>query len=221
MKWLALLCTWCGVAAAGTSIQILTDELPWAVLHSAYHLPIATRADPHCPEAEILFTLVRGRLPEGIELGLDGIHGTPRQPGSFPFTLRAANGCAQSDRPFTLIVTGKPILRVDAHELAFAHQSGVADPPARSLLVSSSWPALPYTVSTGACAWLKFTQTEGRTPPEGSAFTADAVWVRVLAHDLAAGKYSCNLSFTAWGAANVPAVRVRLEVLAPAGAPVL
>ncbi len=219
MKVLLLLALCSCPVLAGTSLEIVTAELPWAILHSAYHLPIETRTDPRCPEAEIVFTLAAGRLPEGLEIGLDGIHGTPRQPGTFRFTLRAANGCAQSTRALALVVTGKPILRVDFEELVFAHQSGVPDPPARSLLVSSSWPELPYAVNSGACPWLKFAQAEGRTPPAGSALTADAVWVRVLPHDLTPGKYSCNLVISTWRAANAPVVRVRLEVLAPPVAP--
>ena len=221
MKALLLLAALSGPSFAGTSIEILTAELPWAMLHTAYDLPIAIRTNPICPEAEILFSVAAGRLPEGLELNLDGIHGTPHQPGSFRFTLRAANGCTQVTRELTLVVTGKPILRVDAEELIFEHHAGVADPPARSVLVSSSWPSLPYSVNGGACAWLKFAQSEGHTPPADSALMADPVWVRVLPHDLAPGKYSCSLVFSTWRGANAPVVHVRLEVVAPAVGPPL
>jgi hypothetical protein len=221
MRALLLVIVMCGSAAAGTSIEVLTATLPWAILHTAYDMPIATRTDPRCPEAEILFSLAAGKLPEGLEVGLDGIHGTPRQLGSWYFTLRAANGCTQTTRALTLVVTGKPILRVDAEELVFEHRSGVPDPPARSLLVSSTWPSLPYTVNSGACAWLKFTQTEGQTPPTESALTADPVWVHVSPRDLAPGRYTCNLTFSTWRAANSPVVRVRLEVLGSPATPLL
>jgi hypothetical protein len=215
MKPLLLLTLLCGAADAGPAIRILTGELPWAVLRTEYDQTISIRTDPRCPRAEIRFSVAEGKLPEGLELGLDGIHGTPHQAGTFPFTLRAANGCSQTTRALTLVITGKPILRVDAEELRFEHRAGLPDPPARSLLVSSSWPDLAYSVNSGGCAWLKFAQSEGRTPVTGSALTADAVRVQVLPHDLAPGKYSCNLVFSTWHAANAPEVRIRLEVFAP------
>ena len=219
MKPILLLAALCLPGAAAT-LEILTASLPWAVLHAAYDQPIATRTDPRCSEAEILFTLADGSLPEGVGLGLDGIHGTPQQPGTFHFTLRAANGCKHTTRALTLIVTGRPILRVDAEELAYEHRPGLPEPPSRSLLVSSSWPDLAYSVSAGTCPWLHFAQSEGHTPPANSALIADPVWIRITPRELAPGKYACNLTFSTWRAANAPVVRVRLEVFAPAAPPI-
>ena len=217
-----LLAVLCRAAPAGSSIEIRTAELPWAALHTAYDLSITTQADPRCPDAEIILSLLRGALPEGLELTRDGIHGTPRVMGTFPFTLRAGYNCAQTTRDFVLVVTGKPVLRVDANELVFEHYSGAPNPPPRSILVSSSWPSLPYSVTNAACQWLKVMQTEGHTPPAESALFADPVWVRVQTSDLAPGRYSCNLVFSTRHAANAPVVRVRLEVIAPAApAPLL
>jgi hypothetical protein len=212
MKTLLLFGVLASIGFAATPLEFRTTELPWAAVQTVYDLTIATRAALQCEQNEIVFALVHGELPPGLEIGLDGIHGTPVQAGTYRFTLRAANGCSQTTREFTLVVTGKPILRVDAADLVFEHQAGAPDPPARSLLVSSSWPGLPYSVNSAACQWLKFAQTEGRTPPTGSALSADPVWVRVLPSELPPGKYTCNLVFSTWRAANAPVVRVSLEI---------
>jgi hypothetical protein len=213
MKLAALMSGLCVAALAGTPIEIRTAELPWASVHTAYDVTIGTHADLRCGESEIVFSVVRGALPPGVEIGLDGIHGTPERAGTYPFTLRAANGCSQATREFTLTVTGKPILRVDAAEMVFEHHIGAPDPPARSVLVSSSWPEFPYSVNSASCQWLKFAQTEGRTPPAESSLSADSVSIRVLPNGLAPGRYTCNMVFSGWRAANAPVVRVRLEVV--------
>jgi hypothetical protein len=195
-------------------VQIRTRELPWATLGGAYDTQIVTATDGRCPLADVAVSVISGALPRGIELWGGRLQGTAREMGSFPLTVRAANGCqGAATRDFVLTVTGKPILRVAPEELVFEYRVGGQPPRSQALLVASSWPHLPYSVTGEASKWLNVTVSEGYTPDRGAALSSDSVWVHVSPQGLQPGTYKAAVSLTAWLGANAPVVPVTLKVL--------
>lgn len=59
--------------------------------------------------APIAWSVVAGRLPDGLMLTTDGrITGTPSAPGAFQFTVRAENSAGFDERAFTIEIRAKP-----------------------------------------------------------------------------------------------------------------
>jgi hypothetical protein len=197
------------------AVQIRTQELPWAALGGAYDAQIVTVPDGRCPLADVGVSIVSGALPRGIELWGDRLQGMPREMGSFPFTIRAANGCQTAvTKDFVLIVTGKPILRVSPEELVFEYRVGGPLPRSQAILVASSWPHLPYSVTGEGSKWLNITMSEGFTPDRDAALSSDSVWVHVSPQGLQPGIHKSSVALTAWRGANAPMVPITLKVVA-------
>jgi len=209
-------------AAAGllsaAPLSFRSAELPWAAIGTDYRAPIQTLGNGRCSLADVVVTVADGVLPEGLMLQGDCIAGIPKQTGIFRFRLRAANNCAAAEQDFELQVTGKPVLRVSPEELVFEYRIGDPVPPPRNVLVSSTWPELPYSV-TGAANWLRVRLRAGVTPYLGSAFASDAATIEVLPQDLKPGVYQAALVFLVREGAAPPTVPVKLTVLPAAGSP--
>jgi Putative Ig domain len=213
--WLfrSLLVTLAGLVCAAAPLHFRTEELPWAAIGAGYSANIEVQVDGRCPHADASLSVVDGALPRGLQLEGNVFTGVPREPGTFHFRVRAANICSAAEREFSLLVTGKPILRVTPAEVTFEYHTGGPLPPPKSILVSSTWPELPYSVS-GDTSWLHARQNQGVTPYPGSAFAADAVTVEACPKDLWPGTYETTLIFSAAQAATAPSIRVRLTVVA-------
>jgi hypothetical protein len=199
-------------AAHAESLRIAARELPSAIIGLSYDAPIQTLSDGRCPANDVSLSLASGFLPRGVDLTPSGLSGVPKEMGIFRFTVRAANGCESATRAFALFITGRPILQVSPGELVFECRAGGAAPP-QVLLVSSSWANLPYSVA-GASEWLGLEISAAATPGPNSARSGDPVTVRVVPGKLPPGTYKATLVFSAWRAANAPAVPVTLKVAA-------
>ncbi|MBX7222273.1 MAG: putative Ig domain-containing protein [Blastocatellia bacterium] len=60
----------------------------------------------------VTFAVASGTVPPGLTLGTDGVlSGTPTQPGTFPFTVRAtdSNGCQGTGNTYTLVIACQTI----------------------------------------------------------------------------------------------------------------
>lgn len=199
--------------AHAESLRIAARELPSAIIGLSYDAPIQTLSDGRCPANDVSLLLASGVLPRGVDLTPAGLSGVPKEMGIFRFTVRAANGCESANRAFALFVTGRPILQVYPGELVFECRAGGPAPPPQVLLVSSSWANLPYSVA-GSTEWLGLEMSAAMTPGPNSAFSGDPVFVRVKPGRLAPGAYKATLVFSAWRAANSPAVPVTLKIIA-------
>ncbi len=198
----------------GEVVRFETAELPWAMLGAGYSATIETAVDGNCLIGNgIGLSVVEGELPNGLALRGESISGVPRTMGTYRFALRAANRCGTAVGRFELVVSGRPILRVVPEELVFEYRPGDAPPRPLDVLVASTWPGLPYRVSTGKIPWLEYDQTIGTIPDRGSPFSADRISVRVNPDKLEAGVYHATLAISAWQGANAPAIPVTLKVV--------
>jgi len=195
------------------SLQIRTEKLPWAIVGQPYRAEIDTGLDDRCMAADVGFTLAGGSLPKGLKVDVFGVEGTPREVGRFQFTIRAANQCIAVEKTVELFVTGKPVLDVSPGELAFEYHVGGAPPKARVVLVSSTWPGLPYGVSADGTEWVHAEPASGVTPDAGSALSGDAVTVRIHPEKLNPGTYRTTVVFSTWLGANAPEIPVTLKIV--------
>src|SRR5689334_15390063 len=106
---IAMLAALGGTLWAAAPLQFRTRELPRAVAGSPYHASVQTQVDGRCPVSDVILEVVGGNLPRGLELSGDALTGIPKEFGTFPISMRAANGCASMVENLTLEVTGKPI----------------------------------------------------------------------------------------------------------------
>jgi hypothetical protein len=205
----------CAALLGASPLSFRSTELPWAAVGNDYRAAIQTEGNGRCPLADVVLSVADGVLPDGLRLQGDAIAGVPRQIGIFRFRLHAANNCAAADHEYELQVTGKPVLRVSPEELVFEYRTGEPAPKPRNVLVTSTWPELPYSV-TGAANWLRIRLRAGVTPYAGSAFSSDAATVEVVPQDLKPGVYEATLVFLARQGSTPPSVSVRLTVTAAA-----
>ena len=197
----------------GGALAIRTAELPWAVVNTGYRTAIETGIDGRCPDGDVAVSLNGGNLPRGLEVRAGFLSGTAREIGKFQFSVRASNACSAAEKEFELIVTGKPILRAFPEELTCEYRVGGAGPAPLTVLVSASWPDLPYAMRIDA-PWLSGKVRAGTTPATGSGLTSDAVSLQVDPKDLAPGIYHGSLRLSTWMGANSPVVAVTLRVVA-------
>jgi hypothetical protein len=198
---------------SGKAVEIRTSDLPWAVVNTSYRSMIEIAVDGRCPESDVAVSLNNGSLPRGIEIGAGYLAGTPKELGTFQFSVRAANNCSSVVKELELIVTGKPMLRVFPEELKWECRAGEAAPAPFTVLVSGSWPDLPYAMRIDA-PWLTGKVRAGVTPAAGSALASDAVSLEIDAKNLAPGTYRTFVRFSTSMGANSPAVAVTLRVVA-------
>ena len=197
----------------GQPVQIRTQELPWAIVGSGYHVMIETGTDGRCPQGNIGISVAAGKLPRGLEVRGEYLTGIAKAMGDFRFVIRAANNCFATEKELDLVVTGKPILHVSPATLSFERRVGQGGgSPMQSVRVSATWPDLPYAVK-GDAEWVISKTPRGVTPAEGSALSSDLVAIDVAAKDLAPGIYRSTIHFSTFGGANAPEVIVRLTVL--------
>lgn len=220
---------------AGAGMEFITPELPWAAVGKGYEpAPLEVRVGGACPLGGIGYMAMGGKLPPGLHLSRLGyFSGTASHAGSYDFVIRAANGCSVAMKQFTIVVSAAPVLTVTPGHLIFvaAEHDGS---PEQSLLVSATWPNLPYNITVVGGDWLTALPEQGRTPgpdssralseASGSALRAasspassapgDTVRVRIDPSSLKPGHYSATLMLSAWQAAPTSAVIVELTVLA-------
>lgn len=203
----------CQIANAA-AVGFRTRDLPWAGVGAPYRATIETFVDGRCIDGGISFVTVGGALPAGLELRGSIITGTPEESGAFHFRLKAINNCGMEERNFLLEVTGRPILRVAPESTDLEYQIGGPLPEA-TLLVSSTWPHLLYSVSQTPAPWLQFRQASGMTPLANAPYAADVVTLQIAPERLDPGTYSATLSFSGPSGAAPLFVPVRLRVIAP------
>ncbi|MBZ5624063.1 MAG: hypothetical protein LAQ69_35995 [Acidobacteriia bacterium] len=203
-----------------TTAGFRTRELPWAAFGSPYRAVVETFVDGRCLDGGITMSTVRGTLPRGLELRGETISGTPEEFGAFPFRLRTSTNCGADERDFVMLVTGRPILRVAPEEIVLEYRQGGPPPEAQSLLVSATWPNLPYSLTKVGEPWLRVRQQAGATPSPGSPFAGDTVQLQIVTENLAPGFYESVLLFSAPHGAAALSVPVRLRVVAAPTAPV-
>jgi hypothetical protein len=214
-----LLSAACGQGCAQGIEKLLLAEarreeqpLPVAAKGVAYRTSLDIRADVRCPMADATLSLVSGKLPPGLRLAMDGLDGTPLETGRFRFTVRIANGCSSRTRTLALEVNGKPILETSPDQITFTAKVSGRNPAPRAVLVSSTWPDLPYRVEKQNANWLQVNLASGRTPPANSALTADTVTLTADPTKLNPGTYRGALVFSTPGGADVQTVPVVLVV---------
>jgi hypothetical protein len=196
----------------GEPVQIRTSDLPWAIVNTAYRAAIETGVDGRCPDGDAGLSLSDGALPRGLEVTGGYLQGTPRETGTFDFSVRAANNCSSVVKALELVVTGKPILRVFPEVLSCEYRAGQTGPVPLTVQVSSTWPDLPYSIQAGA-EWL-VRKGGGVTPGTGSGLASDAVSLKIDPKNLAPGVYRTSVRFSTWLGANSPVVSVTLRVVA-------
>jgi hypothetical protein len=199
-------------AWAASPVSFRTQELPWAAIGADYRAQIQTEQDGRCPHGDVELSVAAGTLPRGLMIEGDTLRGVPRELGAFHIRLRSSNTCASAERDYLLQVTGRPILRVAPQELVFEYRVGDRPPAGQSLLISGTWPELPYSVS-GAPSWVGVQLTSGIIPSAGSGFSGDVATVEILPKDLTPGSYLANLAFYARPGAAPSTIPVRLIVL--------
>jgi hypothetical protein len=208
------LVVWSAASLGASPISFRSTELPRAAIGADYRAAIETQGDGRCALGDVVILVVGGVLPEGLRIQGDAITGAPKEVGTFPFRIRAANNCASAEREFQLEVTGKPILRVSPQELVFEYRLDDPAPTPKTALVSSTWPELSYCVM-GAPNWLRVRLRAGVTPYPGSAFASDVATIEVIPQDLKPGSYETNLLFVAPLGGTPAVVPVRLKISAP------
>jgi hypothetical protein len=202
-----------GTLALCAPISFGTHQLPWAAVGSDYRVTIQTRVDGNCPRSDARILVTAGSLPAGLELQGDWLTGVPKELGTFRFRLRGASFCAAAERDYVLVVTARPVLRLNTEEIVFEYRMGDPAPEAQSVLVAGTWPDLPYSVNA-TVPWLRAQPELGATPLSGAALGADRVSVRVMTRDLSPGTYEGRLMFVAQQSATALSIPVKLRVVA-------
>jgi hypothetical protein len=192
--------------------HVAEQQLPVAAKGVAYRTSFDIRTDVRCPLADPALSLVSGRLPPGLRLTMDGLDGAPLETGSFRFTVRTGNGCSSRTRTFDLLVTGKPILLASPDQVTFATKTAGQKPSPRAVLVSGTWPDLPYRVEKENADWLEVSLHSGKTPSANSALTGDTVTLVADPSKLMPGTYRGALLISTPGGASVQRVPVVLAV---------
>ncbi|MBZ5609101.1 MAG: hypothetical protein LAP38_12640 [Acidobacteriia bacterium] len=197
---------------ACSQMAIATGELPLAAKGMHYSATITVRVDGRCDHGDVSLSLENGALPKGVELTASGVEGVAREMGRFRFSVRAWNACASATRAFELIVTGKPILEATPDEVTFSCRTPAQAPAPKTILVSSTWPNRPYTVTTRNAEWLRVEQDQGVTPDSDSAITGDVVTLTVDPSKLEPGTYRGSVVFWTRDGVAAPTVPVVLVV---------
>jgi hypothetical protein len=199
------------------AVEIESVDLPRAIGGRQYSATIRTSVDGQCPAGNVGLFLAGGSLPPGLRITYDGLAGVPTKLGAFRFSIGARNSCVNTTREFELLVTGRAILRVVPEHLEFT-VSADSPPLAQTVLISSTWPGLPYTLSTAADSWLTLRQAEGTTPQPGAIFAGDRATVAAIPMKLAPGVHHSRVIVSAWQADPI-AIDVTVTVSMPKPVP--
>lgn len=200
-------------AHAAAEIEFVTSALPWAIAGKGYEAPpLEVRVSGSCPIGGVGYAVVSGALPPGLQLSRLGyFSGTPLHTGGFSFTVRASDGCGNTDKEFKLVVTGAPVLTVGPPRISFTAKPGEAVAE-QQILVSATWPRLAYRLNLSNAAWLAATPDNGTTPREGSAMAGDTVHLHVDTTGLKPGHYTAWILVSSWQALQPVRVDVDLTV---------
>ncbi len=193
--------------------QIGPADLPWAAVDRPYTESLSIRGGVNCANGNDLRIRVDGNLPEGLDLTDSGqFTGTPTRTGSYSFRVRARNACGETTRPYTLVVTGAPVLLVEQDKVELTYHRGGPPPEPRLIQVRGTWPGRQYGIEKAGVPWLHAVARDGRIPRIGTAITCDMVELTADPTDLAAGVYQATLRLYTWHGANSPAIQIRLKV---------
>jgi len=219
---LSLLLGWPLLAWANGEVELVTEELPWAVVdHEYLPAPLDVHVSGRCPAGGVGFSVVSGALPPGLKLSSLGyFSGVPTKTGLFEFNVRAVNGCSWSARHFTLLVTEAPKLTATPEEVAIEVGDAIV-PPSVAIRLSATWPKLSYSVSVAysesASDWLMVIPEQGSTSKESvprklAEVPGDNISLRFNVLGLKPGRYTARILVTAWQALPI-SVPVALTVL--------
>jgi hypothetical protein len=180
-------------------IQIESEELSRGIQGLAYSAEIRISLDGRCPQSDSSLFLASGTLPRGVRTTAEGLAGVPMEMGLFRFWIGARNTCATTTRAFELLVTGRPILRAlpDRIEITVSPDS---PPVNQTVVISSTWPSLPYGIFPREPSWLNLRPVQGATPEASSAFTGDRAIVTAAPLKLAPGIHHGTIIVSAWRA---------------------
>ncbi|MBS1831009.1 MAG: putative Ig domain-containing protein [Acidobacteria bacterium] len=195
-------------------LEIATSTLPTAIVHKPYKQdPIIALGPSRCPQNNLHFRLAFGQLPPGLQLTSSGyLTGTPTQTGTYQFLVRAGNDCEYTTRPFTLKVEGAPIFVTFPDSLDFEYTPNGPIPTPQTVLVSSSWPDMPYSIDPIGATWLSADPLRGRTQLPDGPHSGDPVAISIDPAKLTPGTYRATLRISAWQATNSPTIPVTLRV---------
>ena len=199
------------------AVEIESVDLPPAIEGLDYSATIRTSVDGQCPSGNVGLFLAAGSLPHGLRITCDGLSGVPTEMGAFRFSIGARNSCVDTTRNLELLVTGRPILRAVPEHLEFT-ASPDSPPVAQTSLISSTWPGLPYTLSTPEDSWLTLRQAQGTTPQSGASLTGDRATVAAVPLKLAPGIHHTRVIVSAWRADPIT-IDVTVTVTTPNQAP--
>jgi hypothetical protein len=194
------------------AVEIESVDLPRAIQGLQYVATIRASVDGQCPAGNVGLFLAAGSLPRGLRITSDGLAGVPTEKGTFRFSIGARNSCVNTARELELLVTGRPILRSVPEHLEFT-ASADGSPVAHTLLISSTWPGLAYSLSTPDDSWLSLRQAEGTT-----AFAGDRATVAAIPTKLAPGIHHSRVIVSAWQAEPI-AIDITVTVAMPKQAP--
>lgn len=169
------------VVAPG-ALVIQRPALPPALAGATYLADMVVRnADGSAPERPVTWSLASGRLPAGLSLEGEAevafLQGTPREPGTFPFTLAVEDGQGRIDSTQLVLVVLPVSVRVHGEV-----PPRVAPGEAVSVrfLADESLPA-------------RFTLHSGRPPP-GLALSTEGKLEGTIAPDAAPGPYTFTVA---------------------------
>lgn len=187
---------------------VYAEPLPPAVVHQPYHHQLPVAGTLGCAGFQPLFQVAGGELPAGVRLESDGrLTGEPQRIESGALSVRVSTPCSERTSDWTWTVRGAPLLFVEPAEVVLDSSTSRA-----TVLVSSSWPGLAYSLTTTDGSplppWLRAKPRRGRTPREGSALTGDRVELTVDA-SLAPPDAAVKLLVHAWGGKEPAALNVR------------
>ncbi len=195
-------------------------ELPLAITARDYSAgPLTITGGSRCLRQVSMVQVVGGELPPGVALTPAGyFRGTPSEPGTYQFIVRAANECEAVQQEYTIEVSGAPVLAVEpaSVSLAVPHGSPALEDPI-VVQVRSSWNGTSYTASVGDASWLRAIPVRGTTPGPMSPMNSDALELHVDPSRLPPGNYRVLMRVSGYRSANAPVVPVTLRVLPPDG----
>ncbi len=193
-------------------IEIESGELPRGIQGVDYSAGIRVTLDGRCPQGDSILFLAGGALPRGLRTTAEGLGGVPAEVGLFRFWLGARNPCATTKRKFELLVSGPPILRAvpDRIEITVSPDSPPVD---QTVVISSTWPDLAYTIFPRDPSWLKLRPVHGITAVTGDRAIATAIPLK-----LAPGIHHGTMIVSAWRADPIT-IEVTVTVTMPKPAP--
>lgn len=207
-------------AALPAAMWIEPAELPLAITARDYSAgPLTITGGSRCLRQVSMVQVVGGELPPGVSLTPSGyFRGTPSEPGTYQFIVRAANDCEAVQQEYTIEVSGAPVLAVEpaSVSLAVPHGAPALEDPI-VVQVRSSWNGTAYTASVGDASWLRAIPVRGTTPGPMSPMNSDALELHVDPSRLPPGSYRVLMRVSGYRTANSPVVPVTLRVLPPEG----